>query len=252
MIQEPANERTIPTTAPEESAAAPGERWRALRARLALIRENRAIAILLVLFLFFLGLSLIANSSGLLRADVQMTQRIQRLEAGGGPLVSVARLISDLGSALPLALVSLPAVVWLLRTRHWKAAALLCLAFTLGHPLNYLIKMLINRPRPTAEAVSVFMPGIGSSFPSGHAMTAVMVFGFLAVMASIHIAHQHARHLWVTIFILMALAISFSRVYLGAHFLSDIVGGWTAGLFFVLLWIEAYKRFAGDELAPPK
>lgn len=248
MVQGPTDERTIPGTSPENSA--PGEYWRGLRARLALLRENRALLILFVLFLFFLALSLIANSTGLLRADVGVTQRVQRLE--GDPLVSAARLFTHLGSAVPLALLSLPPFIWLLRGGRRWGAGLLVLAVVFGHPLNYLIKALINRPRPTSEAVSVFMPSIGTSFPSGHAMTAVMVFGFLAVMASIHLSHRHARHLWVTLFILMALAISLSRVYLGAHFLSDIVGGWTAGLFFVLLWTEAYKLFAKAELAPPK
>lgn len=219
-------------------------------ARLAAVRENRALLILALLLVIFVALAFVAKSPLLRHGDVAVTRALQR--SAFAPLVAVAKFFTALGNGGPLALMVVLVGVPLLRTRRPLAAALAGLTI-LGHPLNYALKEFIRRPRPSAsdDSVLVLLPALGTSFPSGHAMTATLFFGFLAFLASVHIRRRRVRRFWVTTAVLLAVCVSVSRVYLGAHFLSDIVGGAAAGLFFLLLWAELYKIVGARELAPP-
>jgi undecaprenyl-diphosphatase len=228
-------------------------RWRGMRSRsrlvlrqLARIREARAILFLALLLGIFLALSLVVHSPALLQVDQEITIGIQR--ARHGSLDLVARSLTFCGNTLTLVVAGTGAAAtfWLTR-RRW--AALLSAATLLGLPLNMLIKELVGRPRPEEGVVAVLLPVVGLSFPSGHAMISVMVYGFVALMAWVHIPRKKPRLYSTAGFAALAVGISLSRVYLGAHWLSDVIGGWTAGLFFLLILAEIYKAVATRELA---
>ncbi len=218
-----------------------------LRGRLAWVRENRAILCIALLFGVFFVLSLVIHSPGLLRIDQRITRTIQ--QAASDPLNRIAGGITYLGSIGTLVALELCAAVVFFRTRRpW--AAWLCVATLLWLPLNHLAKELIGRPRPADSLVTVILPAVGLSFPSGHAMGSTIVYGFLAFLAWVHIPRRKPRLFWTAALVAVAAGISLSRVYLGVHWFSDVVGGWTAGLFFVLILAEIYKAVGAAELAP--
>jgi undecaprenyl-diphosphatase len=220
---------------------------RRFRHHLARIRENRAIVFLAMLSVAFLTLSLAARSPELLHLDRAVTQALQRGRTAWLDQAAVG--CTFLGNGATLVGAGLIAAFLLLASgRPW--AALLCAATLLGLPLNMWIKELVGRVRPDETLVSVVLPAVGLSFPSGHAMVSVLFYGYLALMAWIHIRHARWRRTWTFGFALIALCVSLSRVYLGVHWLSDVVGGWTAGLLLLLLLAEIYKVAAPRELAP--
>jgi undecaprenyl-diphosphatase len=213
--------------------------------RVAQIRENRAITTLAVLSAVFLLLSLIAHSPGLLHVDREITQEIQ--SGRSRRLDQVAQGFTFLGNTITLIVIgSLGAALLLAARRPW--AALLCAVTLLGVPLNMLLKEWVGRPRPEEGIVAVLLPTVGLSFPSGHAMASVMLYGFLSLMAWIHVRNRTPRLIGTALFAALAFCISVSRIYLGAHWFSDVVGGWTAGLFFLLLLLELYKLVGTREL----
>lgn len=217
------------------------------RQRLARIRENRAIFFLAVLSVVFLALSLAAHSPELLHLDRGITRAVQRGRVAW--LDEIALAFTFLGNGGTLVVAGLSgAFLFLASRRPW--AALLCAATLLGLPLNMGIKELVGRARPSDELVSVVLPAVGLSFPSGHAMVSVLFYGYLALMAWIHLRHRVWRRFWTTGFVVVAICVSLSRVYLGVHWFSDVVGGWTAGLFLLLILAEIYKVAAPGELAP--
>jgi undecaprenyl-diphosphatase len=120
----------------------------------------------------------------------------------------------------------------------------------LGVPLNYGIKEIYDRPRPDAAIVQVLGPTFGDSFPSGHAMASTMLYGFLAFMVWLHVPQSKRRMVGTIGFALVAVMVSLSRIYLGAHWLSDVMAGWAAGLFFLFLFAEYYKRTNREPFAP--
>src|SRR5437762_635231 len=89
----------------------------------------------------------------------------------------------------------------------------------------FLRLSVVGRPRPSHDLVDVLLPALGLSFPSGHAMAAVMFYGFFALMAWVHHPQRKRRLFFVTAFVLIAVCISLSRIYVGAHWLSDVLGG---------------------------
>jgi membrane-associated phospholipid phosphatase len=224
------------------------ERVRQFLARLARLRENKALPFLAGAAVVFLALSIAVHSPGLLSVDRAITLTIQR--SGNDAVTRVASAFTFLGNTTTLIIIgAFTVATFTLFRKPW--AALLTAATLLSLPLNILLKGFVGRPRPTGDLVDVLLPAVGLSFPSGHAMASVAFFGFLALMAWVHLPRRKRRTFFVTAFLLIAVCISLSRIYVGAHWFSDVLGGWTAGSFFLLLLAEIYKVAANAELKPP-
>lgn len=193
-------------------------------------------------------LTIIAKAPALREWDADVSRFVQR---GESPvLTAVARGFTILGNGPMLFGVAIPAFAWLWRERKPVGGTLLVAAI-LGHILNVALKALVNRPRPNeADEVAKLFETHGSSFPSGHAMTAVMFFGFLAVLFEVHVRSRPLRRVLIGVTSLLALGVCLSRVYLGNHFTSDIVGGIAAGLLFLFAWVLAYRQWGAKEFAP--
>jgi len=120
--------------------------------------------------------------------------------------------------------------------RRCRAVGTALLVATFSRPLiEYVLKLSVDRPRPDLHRLVV---GTGPSFPSGHVMAAVALWGLLPVVVSLY---TRRRGLWwasVVVAGVMILGIAASRVYLGVHWLSDVTGGLVFGSFF-LLGVEA-------------
>jgi membrane-associated phospholipid phosphatase len=114
-----------------------------------------------------------------------------------------------------------------------------------GGLLNPALKGVFQRDRPSGFDALGSAPGY--SFPSGHAMGAMLLFGSLAYVIYFSIDHsRRLRVLAVTLCVLMILSIGASRIYLGVHYLSDVLAGFAAGLCWVgvcLSGTEAWVRW---------
>ncbi len=102
------------------------------------------------------------------------------------------------------------------------------------------LKVFISRMRP--ETLLWLNPFLSFSFPSGHATASMTLFGFVGLASSRLIAPGAKRTLAIAACILAILLVGASRIVLGAHFFSDVVGGWLLGLFWVSL-VGMYKRW---------
>lgn len=120
-----------------------------------------------------------------------------------------------------------------------------------GTGLNLLIKQLFNRQRPKLWKLVAGEPHT-SSFPSGHAMLSLVIYGFIAYL----LARHFRRWRWwiVSLIIVLIALIGFSRVYLGIHWPTDIVAGQAAGLTWLmacLLNLELYRYYNKRRDHPP-
>jgi undecaprenyl-diphosphatase len=224
------------------------ERTRRFFVVLAYVRENRAIHLLALLLVVFVVLTLaVLHVPALSAFDRDASRAFQRSQAD--PLVAFARFWTHAGDMGTLLLIGIPAALFLL-WRSRPCAAWLCALSLLGHPLNLLLKMPVGRDRPDASVVAILLPAHGSSFPSGHAMATVMFYGFLALLAWVHLRRRRARVPLTLIAASLPVLVGLSRIYVGGHWLSDVIGGWTAGLFFLFLIAEVYKSVGARELSP--
>jgi undecaprenyl-diphosphatase len=188
--------------------------------------------------------------SMLLLGAGQLDRRIAgALYAGSHPaLVATARIFTALGEPTVLVgggVVIAAALWWIGRGRF---ALGLFLVVVIGRALTESQKYWIARARPDLEAHLVVVKT--SSFPSGHAASS-MIF-FVALALAFTPGHRW-RRVAVAGAMLLSLLIGLSRVMLGVHWPSDVVGGWSFGLLWVLLTLPAAERLlGGDSRNPPK
>lgn len=116
----------------------------------------------------------------------------------------------------------------------------LVLVAGLSSLLDSPIKFAVNRPRPAVALVQVFATEHGSGFPSGHALFAAVVLGFLAYLAATRLRRRSLRTLSFAALLILILLTGTSRIYLGVHWLSDVLGGYLVGAVFLaaLIWLD--------------
>jgi undecaprenyl-diphosphatase len=128
---------------------------------------------------------------------------------------------------------------WANRRREFLAAA-----GTLGILiLSPILQLLVDRSRPPADLVGINAPFGGFSFPSGHAYQSFVFYGFLIFLASVLVERTWPRRAVQAFLALLILAIGVSRVYLGAHWPSDVLGAYLLGGSFLALLLRRYQRW---------
>ncbi len=169
--------------------------------------------------------------------DLRLTLLFQSVD--GEPLTFVMEWVSRLfGMSQATVLVIVSAfVLW-----QWLGRLEAGLILTTGlSPLVYsILKLAVNRPRPSPDLVDVFVTEKGSGFPSGHAFFAVVFLGLLTYFVFTHVRKRGVRVPALFGLLTLILLIGASRVYLGAHWASDVLGGYMVGAVFlaVLVWLH--------------
>lgn len=149
-------------------------------------------------------------------------------------LDGVVKTISALGGVTVV--VAVAGLLLLLVWHQCRALAWTLLAATAARPLlEWAIKELVDRPRPDLDRL---VPGNGPSFPSGHVMAAVAIWGLLPPVVALLTGRRSAWWWSVGISATVITAVAFSRVYLGVHWLSDVLGALLLGALY-LLAVEA-------------
>ncbi|MEP6990755.1 MAG: phosphatase PAP2 family protein [bacterium] len=161
------------------------------------------------------------------------------------PLTAVMVEMTYLGTGTVVLVVIGVAALFLWHTEH-KHSARLLLAATIGNILlNGALKLVYHRPRPTVFVWET--TAVSSSFPSGHAMSATVVYGTVAYLLMRLQKHHWARMLTLTGAIVLILLICLTRLYLGVHYPSDVLGGIIVGLAwasFCMATLEASLALA--------
>ena len=124
---------------------------------------------------------------------------------------------------------------------------MLSVVLLVGNSLNFCLKHLIQRGRPVFDDPLFSLPTY--SFPSGHAMASTVFYGMLAIYVSVNARQRYTAHVAIGAAVLMVALVSFSRVYLGLHYVSDVMGGLSEGIAWlalsVIAWHHRRRREAG-------
>jgi membrane protein DedA with SNARE-associated domain/membrane-associated phospholipid phosphatase len=210
------------------------------------LRTLLTLALLLfgALWLFLGVLEDVVTGDPLVYVDQGLYQFLQDLRTPWGDRLMV--IVTELGDSVVIALVAAAVLAWLVWRRNWHAAWYWGAAVGFGQLAASLIKLVLQRPRPITDIYN----GISSySFPSGHATMSMVVYGFLAVLIARHLSSSY-RWIVYALAALLISSISISRLYLGAHWLSDVLGGLSLGLAWVSLLGIAYVRHPSPEPLP--
>jgi len=153
--------------------------------------------------------------------------------------------ITNLGFGFTYGLIVFCSFLILIFYRQWLEFAGLAICLAGGAVLNFLLKNLFERARPDEF---VMVAATGYSFPSGHAMVSLCFYGMLAFLIARNIRQWQYRYGIAVLTMLFITAIGVSRIYLGVHYPSDVVAGYTAGAVWLTLtvsllwWWEEQRR----------
>jgi membrane-associated phospholipid phosphatase len=123
---------------------------------------------------------------------------------------------------------------------RWETLAALFAAAVSA--VGAVIKLIVVRPRPTADLVHVFRAIPDYGFPSGHVLTAVALGGFLGFLAYTLLKRSWQRTIVLACFAFGILLMGPSRIYMGQHWFSDTMGAYVLGSLWLLLSIKLYRR----------
>jgi undecaprenyl-diphosphatase len=161
------------------------------------------------------------------------------LPRGPAWLSETMRDITSLGGGPVITLVALSVAGYLGLRKKYGALVLLVVATVGGVFLDTSLKDLIGRGRPSI--VPHLMTVNSLSFPSGHSMMSTVVYLTLAALLSPQLPNRRARIYVVAVAFFLTCIIGISRVYLGVHYPSDVLGGWSVGLAWATLcWLAAW------------
>jgi undecaprenyl-diphosphatase len=153
-------------------------------------------------------------------------------------LEDAVRDVTALGGGAVLVLVIVAVIGFVAMQRQYHALWLFIAAVAGGVLLNVLLKQSFDRPRP--ELVPRLLRVESASFPSGHSLLSAVVYLTLGALLTRLVRGTKARLYIVTTALLLSFIVGVSRVYLGVHYPTDVLAGWTVGLVWaVLCWLVA-------------
>lgn len=105
--------------------------------------------------------------------------------------------------------------------------------------INQLLKHIVRRPRPN---ILRLVEESGYSFPSGHSMVSMAFYGIIIYLVYKNVNNKYLKWLLITLLSLLILVIGFSRIYVGVHYFTDVVGGFLLGLAYLVIYVNIYNN----------
>jgi membrane-associated phospholipid phosphatase len=212
-----------------ESAPAPTRRYRAVLFQTALILVAAAFGVL----------TFLVQTTPYFAIDLQITQAIQLINFPF--FASLMTMVSWPGFGPQSAIITGLIVLLIYGFGlHWESMmTLIAAVFSTG--INILVKDLVQRARPTADLVNVIATLNSYSFPSGHVMFYLGFFGFVWFLAFSLLKASLKRSLLLVFFGGLIVLVGLSRIYLGQHWVSDVLGAYLLGSLTLVVIIQFYR-----------
>ena len=170
--------------------------------------------------------------------DLFLARAIQGVRFG--PVQEAMQVVSYFGKTLPLLAVALAVFLWSLR-KQLKPACLVALGAILSFGTSPILKFMVDRPRPSTDLVAVWRYHESLSFPSGHVFNTTILFGLLFYLAPMLFPWKPVYYIVRGMSLSLIFLTGLSRVYLGAHWPSDVLGGFLFGALVLALLITIHR-----------
>lgn len=206
------------------------------------VRRSRAalfeVAVLIAIFAFA-ALTFLVSTTPSFPIDVRVTHAVQSLQS---PFFTMLMSAVSWPGFPPQTFIITALIVLLIYGfgLHWEAVMSFVAAAAVS-AVNVMVKVVVQRPRPTADLVQVFAVLNSYSFPSGHVMFYTAFLGFIWFLAYTVLKKSWKRTLLLVIFGGLVVTIGVSRIYLGEHWASDALGAYLLGSLVLVAVIQLYR-----------
>src|SRR5574344_55712 len=159
------------------------------------------------------------------------------IELRNNTLTTIMKMITFMGSAYFLGAFIIISFIFIKNKKIPLCFLINLVTITL---LNQTLKIIIKRPRPIGYRL---INETGYSFPSGHAMVTAAFYGYLIYIIYKYIDNKVLKYVLMVLCAFLILLIGLSRIYLGVHYASDVVGGITFSIFYLILFVNISKKY---------
>ncbi|MFS0840636.1 phosphatase PAP2 family protein [Paenibacillus sp. 1P03SA] len=200
---------------------------------------THSFLVCLLLALCFGMVALLVSRQQVASFDETIISFVQGAESPG--LTAAAALLSEIGSSAVVPFITIAAALYLYFVLKHRSEVILLIAAIGGSAiLNTILKKIFQRERPT---IKIIMEEAGFSFPSGHSMAVVALYGILVYLLWKHISGTAGRTVLIVLASAMIAAMGLARIYLGVHYPSDVLGGYLASGFWLAVCIWTYRSY---------
>ena len=202
--------------------------------------SSRMVILLIIFIGSFSLIAYLVEMDKLVHFDHHIITYVQSFETE--VLTNSMKFFSFIGATVPVIVISIVSAFFLYHVLHHRRELILFIIAMVGSTLlNLLLKYIFQRTRPEINQI-VFEEGF--SFPSGHSMAAFSLYGILTFLLWRHIKTRTGRGLLLIVNSFMIIMIGLSRIYLGVHYPSDVIGAYAASGFwlFTVIWFYQWLQ----------
>ena len=201
------------------------------------IKQNKQYIIILLLVLLIISITCgVVTNKELFIDNLAYKILVEKLRC---PLLTkIMKIITSLSNTGVIILIA-TFITLALYQKNKKVALTIPTNLALAAILNQILKFIFHRPRPTGYRLLEIG---GYSFPSGHAMASMAFYGFLIYLVHKFIKNNTIKKLIIILNILIIILIGISRIYLGVHYCSDVLVGYSISIIYLMLYIKVLKK----------
>ena len=205
-----------------------------------LIKKNLKWVILFICLVGFLALAEDVFNKEIMYGDIIGYKLISTFLISDF-VTPIAKFITNFGGAIFL---SIATVMLFLFIKNKKIGLSIISNIVIITVLNQLLKRILQRPRPTEFRI---VEETGYSFPSGHSMVSMAFYGYLIYLIYRYIKNKYVKWTLITILSILICLIGISRIYLGVHYTSDVLGGFLLSISYLVIYISSIKKLLPEE-----
>lgn len=205
-----------------------------------LIKKNLKWVVLFICLVGFLALAEDVFNKEIMNGDIIGYKLISTFLISDF-VTPIAKFITNFGGAIFL---SIATVMLFLLIKNKKIGLSIISNIVIIAVLNQLLKRILQRPRPTEFRI---VEETGYSFPSGHSMVSMAFYGYLIYLIYRYIKNKYVKWTLITILSILICLIGISRIYLGVHYTSDVLGGFLLSISYLVIYISSIKKLLPEE-----
>lgn len=205
-----------------------------------LIKKNLKWVVLFICLVGFLALAENVFNKEIMNGDIIGYKLISTFLISDF-VTPIAKFITNFGGEIFL---SIATVMLFLHIKNKKIGLSIISNIVIITILNQLLKRILQRPRPTEFRI---VEETGYSFPSGHSMVSMAFYGYLIYLIYRYIKNKYVKWILITILSILICLIGISRIYLGVHYTSDVLGGFLLSISYLVIYISSIKKLLPEE-----
>lgn len=204
------------------------------------IKKNLKWVVLFICLVGFLALTEDVFNKEIMQGDI-IGYKIISTFLISDFVTPIAKFITNFGGAVFL---SIATIALLLLIKNKKIGLSIFSNIVIITILNQLLKRILRRPRPTEFRI---VEETGYSFPSGHSMVSMAFYGYLIYLIYRYIKNKYIKWSLIVLLSILICLIGISRIYLGVHYTSDVLGGFLLSISYLVVYISLIKKILSEE-----